>query len=303
MTATAITRTDLEGLSLVHRGKVRDVYAVSSADVGDALLIVATDRVSAYDCVLSPGIPDKGRVLTSMSVFWFDVLKDVVGNHLITADVDAMPAAVRRHRNLLAGRAMLCRRLKMFPVECVARGYLTGSGWKDYRRTGEVSGHRLPPGLVECEKLSPPLYTPSTKAEVGHDLPIDYRETERLVGPTHAAALRDLTLAVFTRATQVAEARGILLADTKLEFGLDAAGRVTLGDEVLTPDSSRFWDAKRYVAGRGQASYDKQQIRDWLDAAGWDHTPPPPPLPPDVVSGAATTYREIHRRLTGRDLP
>lgn len=294
--APAVTETHLDGLRLVHRGKVRDVY-----EVGEALLIVATDRVSAYDSVLTPGIPEKGRILTSMSAFWFDVLADVVPNHVLTTDVDAMPPAVRRHADVLRGRSMLCRRLTMFPVECVVRGYLTGSGWKDYKRTGMVSGHRLPAGLLECGKLTPPLYTPSTKAAVGHDETIDFAQTERIVGAEAAARLRDLTLAVFRRATEVAEARGILLADTKLEFGRDASGTIVLGDEVLTPDSSRFWDARRYAPGRGQDSYDKQRIRDWLDQAGWDHTPPAPVLPPEVVAETTATYREIHRRLTGRD--
>ena len=297
MPVAALTETRLDGLTLVHRGKVRDVY-----EVGETLLIVATDRVSAYDCVLSPGIPDKGRVLTSMSTFWFDALKGVVPNHVLTTDVDAMPAAVRRHADVLRGRSMLCRRLKMFPVECVVRGYLTGSGWKDYQKTGVVAGHRLPPGLVESVKLTPVLYTPSTKEAVGHDITVDFDTTVKMVGANEAAALRDLTVAVFRRATELAEARGILIADTKLEFGRDADGTITLGDEVLTPDSSRFWDAKKYAPGRGQDSFDKQRIRDWLDRAGWDHTPPAPPLPADVVADTTATYREIHRRLTGREL-
>jgi len=294
--APAVTETRLEGLRLIHRGKVRDVY-----DLGAHLLIVATDRVSAYDSVLSPGIPDKGHILTSLSSFWFDALKDVCPNHVVTTDLAAMPPEVRRHEGVLRGRATLAKRLRMFPVECVVRGYLTGSGWKDYRKTGAVSGHRLPRGLVECAKLEPALYTPSTKAEVGHDVAIDFAETERIVGPGPAARLRDLTLALFRRATTIAEGRGILVADTKLEFGTDEDGVITLGDEVLTPDSSRFWDARAYVPGRGQDSYDKQRIRDWLDHAGWDHTPPAPVLPPEVVAETTATYREIHRRLTGRD--
>ncbi len=295
--APVVTQTRLDGLTMLHRGKVRDVY-----DLGDHLLIVATDRVSAYDSVLSPGIPDKGRVLTSLSSFWFDVLKDVVGNHVLETDVLRMPPEVRRHADILKGRAMLVERLTMFPVECVVRGYLTGSGWKDYRRTGEVSGHRLPSGLPECAKLSPPLYTPSTKAQVGHDLTVDFASTETMVGKEAAASLRDLTLAVYARAASVAESRGILIADTKLEFGRDRDGRITLGDEVLTPDSSRFWDARTYQPGRPQEAYDKQMIRDWLDRNGWDHTPPAPRLPDDVVKAASATYREIHRRLTGHDL-
>lgn len=295
--APIVTETRLPGLRLLHKGKVRDVY-----DLGAHLLIVATDRVSAYDCVLSPGIPDKGRVLTSLSTFWFETLKDVVQNHVVETDVAKMPAEVRRHADVLAGRSMLVRRLTMFPVECVVRGYLTGSGWKDYRKTGEVSGIRLAAGLPECAKIDPPIYTPSTKAAVGHDLTIDFAATEATVGKDAARSLRDLTLAVYARAASVAESRGVLIADTKLEFGRDANGTITLGDEVLTPDSSRFWDARKYQPGRSQEAYDKQMIRDWLDRQGWDHTPPAPPLPSDVVSAASATYREIHRRLTGRDL-
>ncbi len=294
--SSPVTQTQLEGLRLIHRGKVRDVY-----DLGAHLLIVATDRVSAYDSVLSPGIPEKGRILTSLSSFWFDALQGVCPNHVVTTDVTRMPPEVRRHEAVLRGRATLAKRLKMFPIECVVRGYLTGSGWKDYRKTGAVSGHRLPAGLLECSKLEPALYTPSTKAEVGHDVAIDFAETERIVGTGPAARLRDLTLALFEQATRIAEARGILIADTKLEFGTDADGVVTLGDEVLTPDSSRFWDARKYAPGRGQDSFDKQQIRDWLDRAGWDHTPPAPLLPPEVVAQTTATYREIHRRLTGRE--
>jgi phosphoribosylaminoimidazole-succinocarboxamide synthase len=303
MPATAVpppvVETKLEGLKLLHRGKVRDVY-----DLGDELLIVATDRVSAYDSVLSPGIPDKGRVLTSLSSFWFERLSGVVPNHVVTTDLAKMPAEVRRHAAVLEGRATLAKRLKMFKIECVVRGYLTGSGWKDYLRTGEVAGHRLPAGLLECAKLKPSLYTPSTKAEVGHDETIDFAATEREVGKATAAKLRDLTLKVYGAACEIAEARGVLIADTKLEFGADSKGTITLGDEVLTPDSSRFWDAKKYAPGRGQDSYDKQRIRDWLDrTAKWDHTPPAPALPAEVVAETTATYREIHRRLTGTDVP
>jgi phosphoribosylaminoimidazole-succinocarboxamide synthase len=301
-----ITRTELAGLHLVHRGKVRDIYNLGQ-DLGEHLLIVATDRVSAYDCVLEPGIPDKGRVLTSLSVWWFDALekalgKDVAGNHLVTAEVDEMPPAVRRHADALRGRTMLVRRLRMFNIECVARGFLAGSGWKDYRRTGAVCGHVLPPGLSESARLDPPLFTPATKAEVGHDENIDFAAAARLVGETHARQLRDRTLAIYATARDIAAKRGILIADTKLEFGLDAAGKIVLGDEVLTPDSSRFWDAATWRPGSPQQAFDKQMIRDWLDARGWDHTPPAPVLPPDVVERAAATYRGIHERLTGSRL-
>ena len=294
---TVVTRTELEGLKLIHRGKVRDVY-----EVGEHLLVVATDRVSAYDSVLSPGIPDKGRVLTSLSRFWFDLLEKVVPNHLVTIDVYEMPEDVRRHANVLAGRTMLVRRLSMFPVECVARGWLTGSGWKDYRRTGSVCGHRLPPDLPESQRLDPPLFTPATKAESGHDENIDFDRMAGIVGESIAARLRDLTIEVYEKARTLAAARGILIADTKFEFGQDAQGRIVIGDEVLTPDSSRFWDAESYAPGQPQQPLDKQMVRNWLDRQGWDHNPPPPVLSDEVVTRTSETYREIHRRLTGRDL-
>jgi phosphoribosylaminoimidazole-succinocarboxamide synthase len=295
--SSAILTTDLEGLSLLRRGKVRDVY-----EVGDDLLIVATDRLSAYDVVLSPPIPDKGRVLTSLTLHWFEALREVVPNHLLTAEVDEMPAEVRRHAGVLRGRSMLVRRLSMLPVECVARGYLVGSGWKDYQRTGAVCGHRLPPGLGVSARLDPPIFTPATKAEEGHDENITREEAARLVGDGMAERLEETTLRLYGEAREIAARRGILIADTKFEFGLDADGVLRLGDEALTPDSSRFWDASRYAPGRPQESFDKQRVRDWLDRIGWDRTPPAPTLPPEVVSDTRATYLEIHRRITGRDL-
>lgn len=296
MTSTALHSSDLEGLALLRRGKVRDVY-----EVGDDLLIVATDRLSAFDVVLSPPIPDKGRILTSLTLFWFEALDGVIPNHLITADVERMPPEVRAHRAVLAGRSMLVKRLQMLPVECVARGFLVGSGWKDYQRTGEVCGHRLPPGLAVSARLDPPLFTPATKAEVGHDENISRAEAARVVGPEMARRLEEVTLTLYARARELAAQRGVIIADTKFEFGLDRAGRLVLGDEILTPDSSRFWDAARYAPGRAQDSFDKQRVRDWLDAQGWDHSPPAPTLPPEVVEDTRQTYLEIHRRLTGRD--
>ena len=296
MTLTTVAETHLDGLKLLHRGKVRDVYEVDPKH----LLVVATDRISAYDSVLSPAIPGKGQVLTSLSVWWFDLLRGVVPHHLLTADVDQMPEPLRRHAAVIRGRSMYVKKLSMLPVECVARGYLTGSGWKDYKSTGKVCGHVLPKGLVESVKLDPPIFTPATKATTGHDENIDFERCAGIVGAAMAARLRDLTLALYAKARDVAAQRGILIADTKLEFGVDAQGVLTLGDEVLTPDSSRFWDAKAYVPGRPQASFDKQQVRDWLDRQGWNHAPPPPALAPEVVKGVADTYREIHRRLTGR---
>lgn len=296
MTVTTVAETHLEGLPLIHRGKVRDVYQVDA----ETLLVVATDRISAYDSVLSPAIPGKGQVLTSLSVWWFTTLKGVVPHHLITADVDQMPPAIKRHAAVLRGRSMFVKRLSMLPVECVARGYLTGSGWKDYKATGSVCGHALAKGLVESVKIDPAIFTPATKAQTGHDENIDFERCASIVGRPMAERLREATLALYAKARDVAAQRGILIADTKLEFGLDARGTLTLGDEVFTPDSSRFWDAKAYVPGKPQVSFDKQQVRDWLDRQGWDHNPPPPVLAPEVVRGVADTYREIHRRLTGR---
>lgn len=294
---TTLARTDLDGLEMVRRGKVRDCYAV-----GDDLLLVATDRLSAYDVVLSPPIPDKGRVLTSLTLFWFEALSDCVPNHLLTADVDEMPAAVRAHADVLRGRCMLVRRLKMLPVECVARGYLVGSGWKDYKATGSICGHRLPPGLPLSARLDPPLFTPATKAEEGHDENIDLARTAEILGADLASRVEALTLELYSRAREVAAARGVLIADTKLEFGWSRDGELVLGDEAFTADSSRFWDASRYVEGQAQESFDKQLVRDWLDAAGWNRSPPAPRLPDEVVRRTTATYREIHRRITGRDL-
>ena len=293
----ALATTDLDGLECVHRGKVRDVYAV-----GNDLLLVATDRVSAYDAILDPPIPDKGRVLTQLSLFWFGTLGDVVPHHILEADVEAMPAAVRRHAEVLRGRAVLVRRLQMMPVECVARGYLVGSGWKDYRRTGAVCGHRLAPGLAQAARLDPPLFTPATKAVEGHDENIDLAQTAALLGEERARELESLTLRLYARAREIAEARGVIIADTKLEFGVDADGTLRLGDEAFTPDSSRFWDAAEYREGGTPRSFDKQLVRDWLDGQGWSHEPPAPRLADEVVAQTTATYREIFRRLTGRDL-
>ncbi len=295
MTA-ALHSSDLAGLRLLRRGKVRDVY-----EVGADLLIVATDRLSAFDVVLSPPIPEKGRILTSLTLFWFEALGDAFPNHLITADIDRMPKEVRAHRAVLTGRSMLVKRLEMLPVECVARGFLVGSGWKDYQRTGAVCGHVLPKGLPVSARLDPPLFTPATKAEVGHDENISREEAGRIVGPEMARRLEECTLDLYSRAREIAAKRGVIIADTKFEFGLDREGRLVLGDEILTPDSSRFWDASRYAPGKAQDSFDKQRVRDWLDAQGWDHTPPAPLLPENVVEETRRTYREIHRRLTGQE--
>jgi phosphoribosylaminoimidazole-succinocarboxamide synthase len=275
------------------RGKVRDIY-----EAGDDLLMVASDRISAFDVVLPTPIPDKGRVLSGLSLFWFERTRDIVANHLLTADVDAFPARFRDHRGELAGRAMLVKRAQVVPIECVARGYLSGSGWKEYRTTGRVCGIELPPGLVESDRLPEPIFTPATKATEGHDENIALVRAAELVGVGLARRLEELTLALYGLAARLALERGIILADTKFEFGF-AGGELILVDEVLTPDSSRFWPADRYAPGGAQPSFDKQYVRDWLDTAGWDHEPPPPELPPDVVGQTAVRYRQAYERITG----
>jgi phosphoribosylaminoimidazole-succinocarboxamide synthase len=281
---------------LVARGKVRDVYEVDA----DHLLLVATDRLSAYDVVLPTAVPDKGAVLTGLSVWWFEQLADLLPNHLVSARVADLPAALQPHADELRGRTMLCRRLDMVPVECVARGYLTGSGLADYRATGGVVGQPLPPGLEDGSRLPEPLFTPATKAAVGdHDENVSYEVVEQTVGAELAAELRRLTLAVYGRGAALAAERGLLLADTKLELGHDREGVLVLGDEVLTPDSSRYWPADAWSPGRPQPSFDKQYVRDWLDATGWDRTAPGPALPEDVVERTRAKYVEAYERLTG----
>jgi phosphoribosylaminoimidazole-succinocarboxamide synthase len=280
----------------IAAGKVRTLYAVDD----DHLLMVASNRISAFDHVLSTPIPDKGRVLTAMSVFWFDLLADVVPNHVVAWDDERIPAEV-------AGRALLVRRLEMLPVECVARGYLTGSGLIDYRRAGEVCGVALPDGLTEASRLPEPIFTPATKAELGeHDENVDFDAVVAAVGRERAEELREMTLRVYGRAAEHARQRGVILADTKFEFGLSGAGNLVLGDEVLTPDSSRYWPADDYEVGRVQASFDKQYVRNWLTspASGWDRKSdtPPPALPDDVVAATRDRYLEAYRRITGRDL-
>ncbi len=283
-------------LPLIARGKVRELYAVDD----DHLLLVASDRLSAYDVVLPTPIPDKGAVLTGLSLWWFGQLRDLVPDHLVTADVAEYPPELSGFAETLRGRSMLCRRLVMQPVECVARGYLTGSGLTDYRTTGSVCGVALPDGLVDGSPLPQPIFTPATKAELGaHDENVSFEEVVAAVGLEVAEELRRVTLAVYDRGAALAAERGILLADTKLELGLDSAGVLTLGDEVLTPDSSRFWDAATYAPGRPQPSYDKQYVRDWLSASGWDRSAPGPELPDDVVAQTRARYVEAYERLTG----
>jgi phosphoribosylaminoimidazole-succinocarboxamide synthase len=281
--------TALDELQLHSSGKVREMY-----EVEDDLLMVASDRISAYDVVLPTPIPDKGKVLTQMSVFWFETTKDIVPNHFLSQDV---PEEV-------AGRALRVKRLDMYPVECVARGYLSGSGWREYRETGAVCGIELPQGLKESDKLPEPIFTPATKAELGeHDENIDFDRAAELIGDRALMEeLRHVTLELYRHASEHAAERGIIIADTKFEFGSSPGAEVVLGDEVLTPDSSRFWPADEYEPGRSQHSFDKQYVRDWLDESGWDHTPPGPELPDDVVANTRAKYVEAYERISGREL-
>jgi len=291
-----ILETSLEGIERFSKGKVRDVYRL-----GSQLVIVATDRLSAFDVVLPTGIPDKGRVLTQMSIFWFDFLRDVTATHFLAADVDAYPAELRPYRSQLEGRSMLVKLADMVPIECVARGYLAGSGWKEYRASGTVCGIPLPKGLQESSKLPEPIFTPSTKAQTGHDENISFERMASMVGTDVSRQLRDLTLAIYARAATYAESRGIIIADTKFEFGF-IDGKLVLGDEVLTPDSSRFWPLDAYKPGQAQNSYDKQYVRDYLEAIHWNKQPPAPALPPEVAQKTSEKYREAYRLLTGNKL-
>jgi len=279
-------------------GKVRDIYRVDN----DHLLFIATDRISAFDYVLASGIPEKGRVLTQLSLFWFDFLKDVIPNHLVTANVDDYPAPLKHHAADLRGRSMLVTKADMVSVECVARGYLSGSGWKEYQKTGKVCGISLPSGLRESDKLPEPIFTPATKAVTGHDENISFDEMVKIVGPEMGAKLRDLTLSIYSKAADYALTRGIIIADTKFEFGQTAKGLV-LADEVLTPDSSRFWPADTYKPGGAVQSYDKQYVRDYLESIKWDKKPPAPGLPPEVQANTSSKYVEAYRQLTGKELP
>jgi phosphoribosylaminoimidazole-succinocarboxamide synthase len=294
---SVLLQTDFPDLKLFASGKVRDVYQVGS----DHLLFIATDRISAFDYVLATGIPHKGRVLTQISLFWFDFLKEVVPNHLVTADVNRYPAEVRHYADQLRGRSMLVQRAEMFPVECVVRGYLSGSGWKEYRASGSVCGIKLPTGLRESEQLPEPIFTPATKATTGHDENISFEHMSQLVDPEDARRLRDLSLAIYKKAADYAREKGIIIADTKFEFGRTAAG-ITLADEVLTPDSSRFWPAEKYEAGMSQQSFDKQYVRDYLEEIRWNKQPPAPALPADVARQTSEKYRQAYRAITSREL-
>jgi phosphoribosylaminoimidazole-succinocarboxamide synthase len=298
MGAATVLQTSITELPLLRRGKVRDVYSVDD----DRLLIIATDRISAFDCVLPTPIERKGEVLTALSEFWFDKLGHIVPNHLITSNVDEMPEPLRQHSQTLSSRSMLVRRTQVFPVECVVRGYLVGSGWKDYLRTGEVCGHRLPEGLKESAELPEPLFTPSTKAEEGHDENITEDQVKAIIGEENTKQLREASLRLYSEARDYARQRGIIIADTKFEFGVDKNNQLTLIDEVLTPDSSRFWPADSYEPGRSQPSFDKQFVRDYLETLDWDKRPPAPAIPPDVASATTARYLDAYRLLTGKEL-
>ena len=298
--SASVFETSIDGVAIHRRGKVRDMY-----EVGEHLLMVATDRISAYDVVLGSAVPDKGRVLTQLSAFWFGRTGHIVGNHMVSTEPGEYPQPLRDHGALLAGRSMLVRRTRPIPIECVARGYLSGSGWKEYQRNGQVCGVQLPAGLRESDRLPEPIFTPATKAETGHDINISEAEAGRLVGPDLVSRLRALTLALYEHGAAHAAGHGIIVADTKFEFGIvneEGGEDVILIDEVLTPDSSRFWPAEHYEAGGPQPSFDKQYVRDYLDRIEWDRQPPAPTLPDDVVANTRLKYVEAYRLLSGRDL-
>jgi phosphoribosylaminoimidazole-succinocarboxamide synthase len=308
-TSAPVLETSLSGLTLHRRGKVRDVYEVTLPTGEAALLMIATDRISAFDYVLGSGIPDKGKVLTQLSGFWFERIGDLVPHHLISMNVEDFPAAARAHADVLRGRTMLTRLTNPVPVECVARGYLSGSGWKEYQQTGSVCGIALPGGLRESDKLPEPIFTPATKADSGHDENISYEEAGRIVGADLIARLRDLTLEIYRRGCEHAESKGIIIADTKFEFGLAAANpsrggtdEIVLIDEVLTPDSSRFWPRASYAPGHGVPSFDKQFVRDYLEDIKWNKQPPVPSLPDEVIRKTREKYVEAYRLLSGREL-
>ena len=292
-----VLETNFKDLNMVRKGKVRDIY-----DLGDSLLMVTTDRLSAFDVVLPNGIPDKGKVLTQFSVFWFKEMEDLIGNHLIAHEVDQFPAVCQPYKDILEGRSMLVKKAEPLPVECIVRGYISGSGWKSYQQEGHVCGITLPSGLKESDKLPQPLYTPSTKAEVGdHDINVDFEHTVKLLGRDQAEKLRDLSLAIYNRGVEKALSKNIIIADTKFEFGM-VDGEIILIDEVLTPDSSRFWPQKSYCTGGAQKSFDKQFVRDWLESSGWNKKSPGPELPPDVISRTADKYQEALALITGKAL-
>jgi phosphoribosylaminoimidazole-succinocarboxamide synthase len=292
-----VSETNIEGLPLIHRGKVRDVYEVDEK----SLLLVATDRISAFDCVMPTTIPHKGEVLTALSAFWFEYLKDLTANHLINVDFEKMPEIVRQNEEL-RGRSMLVRKTKVFPVECVVRGYLEGSGWKDYQATGKICGHELPKNLRQCEKLPRPIFTPATKAAEGHDENIAELEFAEILGAETAEKLKSTALEIYQTASEYALTRGIIIADTKFEFGADSGGNILLIDEVLTPDSSRFWSVETYAPGKAQPSFDKQFVREYLEKSDWNKQPPAPSLPEEIVKATNERYLAAYQLLTGKNL-
>ncbi len=292
-----VSETSIFGLPLMYRGKVRDVYQINERQ----LLLVATDRISAFDCVFPNSIPQKGAVLTALSVFWFKKLNDLTKNHLITADFNEMPEEVRRFEEL-RGRSTLVKKTTVFPVECIVRGYLEGSGWKDYQATGEICGHRLPPNLRQCEKLPDLIFTPATKAETGHDENITEADFAEIVGAKNAGKLKGISLKIYREAADYALRRGIIIADTKFEFGFDEMSNILLIDEILTPDSSRFWSANDYAPGKSQSSFDKQFVREYLETLDWDKKPPAPILPEEIVTATTARYLEAFQILTGKKL-
>jgi len=296
MSSPVVLKTEFKDLKLFRRGKVRDVY-----DLGDKLLIVSTDRISCFDVVLPCGIPDKGKILTSISVFWFDLIKDIIGHHLITTDVNKYPPVLKQYAALLEGRSMLVLKTTPLAVECVVRGYLSGSGWKEYQQKQSVCGIRLPAGLKESDKLPQVIFTPSTKADVGHDQNVDQKYVQDLVGQDTAQRLKKVSIEVYTRASDYALKKGIIIADTKFEFGLHE-NKMIIIDEVLTPDSSRFWPLAQYHPGVSQPSFDKQFVRDYLETLDWNKTPPGPSLPEEIINQTTEKYRDAYRKLTGMDL-
>ena len=283
-----ILKTDMPDIKFIRSGKVRDIY-----DLGDSLLMIASDRISAFDVVLPNGIPGKGKLLTQISIYWFRQMKDIVKNHLIATNVDDYPSQCHKYREQLEGRSMLVKKAEQLPVECIVRGYLSGSGWKEYQKTGSVCGIKLQDGLEESSRLETPIFTPSTKAEEGHDINISFQETENIVGAEMTAKLRDVSLRIYSKAREIAEKKGIIIADTKFEFGIYDKELILI-DEILTPDSSRFWSMQTYAPGKGQDSYDKQIIRDYLLTLDWDQTYPGPVLPEHIVEKAIERYREIY---------
>lgn len=292
--AKAVIQTDLPGVPLFRKGKVRDVY-----DLGENLLIVATDRISAFDVIMPNGIPDKGKVLTQMSLFWFEFTRDIVPNHIVSVDVEDFPAPLREHSDLLKDRSMLVRKTRLYPVECVARGYLAGGGWKEYQEKGTVCGISLPPGLRQADRLKKAIFTPTTKADKGHDENITFEQAADLVGLQEITRLRELTLAIYEKTREYASRHGIIISDTKFEFGATPDG-IILIDEILTPDSSRFWPASTYQPGTNPVSFDKQFVRDYLETLDWDKTPPAPTLPGEVVMKTREKYIEAYEMLTGK---